>query len=275
MKGIESVLNESMVFQMENHLYCQHAWKDGSFEEIYLKLREHECRIYEKQALRNLPDVSPDSSYFHEWKIRSKSATKVATYFQNQQKVRNILEVGCGNGWLSNFISKRGSYNVVGLDVNVEELKQASQTFIDSQNVRFVYGNLFDEIFIRESFDIAVLAASIQYFKDVNRLVYRIFELLKKDGEIHILDSPIYKVGQLQAAKKRSLAYFTSHGHPEMENHYFHHSFEMLDKFNFEIMYDPSSIQNRILRKWFVKDLSPFPWIRIQRIMNDITTRMA
>ena len=270
MKGIENVLNENLVFHLENNLYCQQALKDVSFEEIYLKLREDENRIYEKQALRNLPDVPPDSPYFHEWKIRSKSANRVAAYFNNQRNVTNILEVGCGNGWLCNFLSKKGDYNIVGLDVNLMELKQASQAFNDSRNVRFVYGNIVDELFTRGSFDAVILAASVQYFRDLDRLFHRVFDLLREGGSIHIFDSPIYKADQVSAAKSRSVAYFTSKGHPEMDMHYFHHSFEMLNKFNFEIMYDPMSIKNRIVRKWFEKDLSPFPWIRIQSVKNEI-----
>lgn len=263
MKGIDNVLNEHVVFPLENNLYCQQALTDVPFQDIYLKLREDENRIYEKQALRNLPEVSPGSPHLHEWKIRRKSADKVASYFNTRQNVKNILEVGCGNGWLSNFLSKRGDYNVAGLDVNLAELKQAAEAFKESAGVRFVYGNLFDPIFIKRSFDAVILAASIQYFKDVDKLFNRIFELLKIGGEIHIFESPIYKPGHAAEAKRRSAAYFASIGHPEMDDHYFHHSFDLFRKLNFEIMYDPSSIKNRILRKWFEKDLSPFPWIRI------------
>jgi len=253
-----------MVSQLDKNLYCQQLLKDVPFEDRYLKLREQEQRIYEKEALRNLPEVPPYSPYFQEWKIRGKSAENVASYLNTRPNVTNILEIGCGNGWLSNFLARRGDFNIVGLDVNSLELKQASQAFSASQNVQFVYGNIFDALFIGRSFDVVILAASIQYFKDVERLFNRIFELLKKDGEIHIFDSPIYQVGQVPAARSRSVAYFNSLGHPEMSNYYFHHSFDMLDKFKFEIMYDPSLLKNRILRKWFVNAMSPFPWLRIQ-----------
>jgi hypothetical protein len=40
------------------------------------------------------------------------------------------------------------------------------------------------------------------------------------------------------------------------------------------MIYDPLLIKNKVLRKWFVTDLSPFPWIKIpdNRKQEGVTT---
>ena len=251
------------IYKIEGNLYGQRGFKGVDFEDRYIQLRRKENRVYEINAVRKLPLVSKNSPHYSEWKIRQKSIQRVVDYLTKKKKALTILEVGCGNGWLSNVLSSILDSNTIGLDVNLFELTQASQAFGEVSNLSFLHADLFDEIFVGRSFDVIILAASIQYFPDLTKLFNRLFELLTDEGEIHILDSPIYKSSQIGSAKERSVECFTALGSPEMKNYYFHHSFDILDKYNFEIKYNPQSIHNRILRKYIYRNLSPFPWIKI------------
>src|SRR6188768_3263764 len=170
---------------------------------------------------------------------------KIMDHLESQKRPLTILELGCGNGWLSHTLSSSKNSTVVGLDVNLAELMQASQAFRKVRNLTFVYGDVFDDLFMKESFDIIILAASIQYFKSLDTLFNRLLELLKKEGEIHIVDSPFYKADQVSSAKKRSEEYFNAQGYSEMLNYYFHHAWETLQEFGAEIMYDNRSVKNR------------------------------
>lgn len=249
--------------KVENNLSAQIELNSIRFQEDYINTRAAENRIYSRDQLRALPEVPKNNPHYQEWRIRIKTTKNLLNYLSLKNGISTILEIGCGNGWLSNQIAASTDYTVVGLDVNLVELNQAADAFESSRNVHFVFGNIADDIFVRESFDVVILAAAIQYFNNLPDLFKHIFPLLKKGGEIHILDSPFYRADQLPNARQRSTQYFTSIGHPEMEKHYFHHSIDALTEFNPEIIYDPWVIKNRILRKWFVTDLSPFPWIRI------------
>lgn len=175
-----------------------------------------------------------------------------------------ILELGCGNGWLVHALSAIKDSRIIGLDINLFELKQASEAFEEVRNVTFLYGDIYEDILLKGSFDIIVLAASIQYFNDIEKLLKRLFELLDNNkGEIHIIDSPLYNDDQLSAAATRSARHYDSLGHPELKNYYFHHSHNTLRSYNFRKLYNASSIQNKILRKFIFKDLSPFSWIQV------------
>jgi ubiquinone/menaquinone biosynthesis C-methylase UbiE len=159
------------------------------------------------------------------------------------------------------LIAKSSTSDVYGIDINKFEIEQAARVF-KSQNLRFVQGNLLDDILPEKSFDIITLNASVQYFKDINLLLNKLLSLLTDNGEIHILDTPIYLCTELVGARERTVAYYKSIGFLEMARYYFHHSYEEIEKFNYSIMFDPNSIKVRIMKFLNVKD-SPFPWIKI------------
>ena len=73
----------------------------GEFEQLYIKLRNQEKRIYEDEEVAWLPDVSEDNIHKKEWRIRKASCQKLTHYLSSKKRALKILEVGCGNGWLS------------------------------------------------------------------------------------------------------------------------------------------------------------------------------
>ena len=103
--------------------------------------------------------------------------------------------------------------------------------------------------------------AAIQYFPDFKKIINRLLILLKKNGAIHLIDSPIYSEDKAQKAKQRTLDYYSSLGFPEMSANYHHHSWNEFKEFNYKILYNPSAIKNK-LKKIFAND-SPFPWVII------------
>ncbi len=192
--------------------------------------------------------------------MREQSSSRFLKYLNGIDKPITILDIGCGNGWFSNAMASVSSKNrVVGLDINVSELEQATRVF-KKDNLDFVYANLFelnDEF--DSQFDLIVLNASIQYFKDLIGLMKLISRFLKPQGEIHILDSPFYPASDIEAAKNRSLQYYKNMGFPEMGDHYYHHSIESIK--DFEILYRPKRKLASLLHRR--KD-SPFLWVRYQ-----------
>jgi hypothetical protein len=104
----------------------------------------------------------------------------------------------------------------------------------------------------------------VQYFPEIRNLFERLFELLTVNGEIHIIDSPFYSIDEVQNAKNRTAKYYSSINSPGMSWYYHHHSYEQLAELNKKILYDPSSIKNKIKVLFSIKD-SPFPWILIKK----------
>jgi len=261
----EALIQNDNVY-VENTLYYQkNLTRPGPFEEIYLLLREKENRLYSENLIKNLPEIPKDHPLQSEWLVRKTSLDLLVGYLVGQNAAKRILEVGCGNGWLSNRLAQKLPAEICGVDVNEFELKQAAAVFA-GQNLSFVYASAWNLVFPPAAFDVIILASSVQYFPDLTNLLEKLLEFNTLDGEIHILDSPFYRsVQQSEAAQRRSRDHFNALGFPQMADHYFHHTFNSLINFNFSLLYNPTSLSAYFQRKIMHAPLSPFPWIRIKR----------
>src|SRR5258708_4522573 len=94
---------------------------------------------------------------------QERSSERLITYLEKKHKPLRILEVGCGNGWLSAKLSNIPNTRVTGLDINQVEIEQAQRVFkID--NLDFIYDSFNESTFENENFDVIIFAASLQYF---------------------------------------------------------------------------------------------------------------
>ncbi len=244
----EHVKDIEKEMQQENRALC--------FESLYIAVRQQENRIYTDEELLLLPNTHHTHS--DEWRIRKASAKRLVNYLRQQHTNLKILEVGCGNGWLSAMLANIPSANVVGLDANQLEIEQAKRVF-KKDNLAFVYNSFGDITFEQQQFDIIVFAASIQYFPSLVDVLNRSLLYLRDGGEIHIIDTPFYNQLAAQNAQMRSAMYYIAMGVPQMAEHYFHHEVSVFNEFKSEIMFNSASLVNRLLKK------HPFDWIKVSK----------
>ena len=86
----------------------------NGFEEQYLKIRQKEKRLYADEEVKHLPDIAPWHVHYREWQFRKRSATRLMRYLEKKKRALNMLEVGCGNGWLSAKLAMNSSFNEIG-----------------------------------------------------------------------------------------------------------------------------------------------------------------
>jgi len=221
------------------------------FAAQYYLLRKKESRIYTDEELALLPEVEPTHLYFKEWQIRKKSCHRLVKWLQQKKTALQILEVGCGNGWLAAQLASIENSEVTGIDINSEELEQAQRVFAKTKNLNFVLGDLREEILENKIFDVIVFAASVQYFPSLKEILITALKYLALQGEIHLTDTHFYAQDKVDDAKKRTESYFQSIGFSALSDFYFHHSINDLKKFNYTILYDPSALLNRFHRNPF------------------------
>lgn len=234
----------------------------GLFENLYAKLRKAEGRDYTDDVVKTLPVFGKSHPHFNEWKIRDRSSRVLCNYIGKNSAAKKILELGCGNGWFTKKLSEIENTEVWGLDVNIQELKQAARVFGSNENIVFACGDIFeiDAEKLKLKFDHIILPAVLAYFAEPVKLIAHLMAFLNPGGEIHIIDSPFYE--DTLSASERSLEYFESFGCGEMIKYYHHHSLDVLNGFKYEIKYSPAGIFNRF-KRIFSSSASPFYWIKI------------
>lgn len=231
------------------------------FEKKYIVIRSLENRLCTDEELTKLPEIPAEHPHFREWQVRKRSALGLIRHLYGRKKAQDILEVGCGNGWLTHHLAEIPGTKVTGVDINFTELQQAARVFSNDPNLRFIHGDIRSGILEDRQFDCIVFAASMEYFPSLKKIVHYCLAFLKPGGDIHIIDSPLYRPEQIERAKRQSQAYFASFGYPEMAEYYYHHNISDLRAFHHDLLYNPHSVRNRLLRV-----NNPHPWVRIKNI---------
>jgi SAM-dependent methyltransferase len=230
----------------------------SAFEEMYIAIRDEEGRLYNDKQVAQLPDISAAHKYSREWKMRKRSSAQLITFLKKQNRPLNILEVGCGNGWLSARLAGIPHAKVTGLDPNRIEVEQAARVF-NMPNLTFIHGVFNGDTFSKSTkFDIIVFAASIQYFPSLKQVFKDAFALLPETGRVHVLDTHFYHISELRTAAERSLSYYAALGFPEMAKHYFHHALKDVMYFKHKTMFNPATLINRLTRRGI------FYWIKLK-----------
>jgi ubiquinone/menaquinone biosynthesis C-methylase UbiE len=257
------VLNHLRI--INNNLFQVDSLSQNEFERLYISLRKKEGRYFTENEIVRLPRVGRSHPLFKEWKIRKKSCDHLLHYIKKQGRICNILEIGCGNGWLTAQLASVTKGTVTGIDVNRAELKKAKKVFQKRARINFLYGDIRSGILADQKFDLIVFAASIQYFKSLKEIVDAALQHLTLQGEIHFLDSPFYAIKEVFPARQRTRKYFSKLGFPQMSKYYFHHRLCDLKPYNYKILHNPHSwISKLMFRK------NPFYWIVIQNNYGDV-----
>lgn len=232
-------------------------------EKIYLNVRNKEGRIYSDGELKSLPELPANHPLHNEWKVRQKSAQALLKYFSSLRS-KLILDLGCGNCWLSNLLSESTNNFVFALDINKFELKQGERVFGKNQRLIISCGNIFEDIFPPQIFDYIIIASAVQYFENISDLIDRLLILIKQNGEIHIIDSNFYNDDEIIPAKKRTELYYKELGFPEMSGFYHHHKWSELKKYNYQVLNKQEIIFTKLNNRLRLHLPHMFPWIRIK-----------
>ena len=231
---------------------------ETDFEQLYLAVRAYEGRVYTDAEVSRLPDVDTTHKYYNEWLIRKHSAKRLISYLQKKNRPLAILEVGCGNGWLAAKLADIPRVKVTGIDINQAEISQAMRVF-KKGNLQFVNDSLDSATIGHMHFDVIVFAAVLPYFSSAQVTLKTALNRLNPHGEIHIIDTHFYAPGEVDGAIKRCADYYQMMGFPQMADLYHHHTLNILTGFNYEVLFDPGSIFNRLAKR------GPFYWICIKK----------
>jgi SAM-dependent methyltransferase len=110
-------------------------------ERLYLEVRSREGRVLSDEALKQLPEVKSPAALAREWRWRKRNFERFDAYLNRHYPDRlvRVLDLGCGNGWMSNLIALNQLRSVTAVDLNEMELIQGSRVF-RQHNLQFAFG---------------------------------------------------------------------------------------------------------------------------------------
>jgi SAM-dependent methyltransferase len=102
-----------------------------------------------------------------------------------------ILDLGAGNGWLSNRLAERG-HSVTAIDLSDDALDGLGAVRHYEGRIGALLGE-FDHLPLAEKgVDLAIFNASLHYSTDYVRTLQEALRVLQPHGTLVILDSPMY-----------------------------------------------------------------------------------
>lgn len=115
----------------------------------------------------------------------------------------HVLDVGCGDGFLSARLSRQGCV-VVGLDADAGVLDRARARWPE-ENIEWRHANLLDPDLEPESFDVVVSNAMLHHLRDTAEALSAMARLVRPGGSLGIvgfarnglLDWPMSLVGSV------------------------------------------------------------------------------
>jgi len=125
----------------------------------------------------------------------------------------NVLDVGCGEGWLSRRLAKLvPEGRVVGMDISDEMIRHARRSSADFGNLLFVTGEVAEIPWQPHFFSHAISVESSYYWPDPAAGIKDIFRVLHDGGSAWILinyyhDNPhCHQWGELLAVRTQLLS---------------------------------------------------------------------
>lgn len=105
--------------------------------------------------------------------------------FKNIDKNTNILEVGCGTGWLSVSLVKNG-YKSQGLEYNKDLVVFARELALQNKiDVKFINANIENADIGSEKFDVIIVSSVFEHVEKWKDGFANIYRALKKDGILY------------------------------------------------------------------------------------------
>lgn len=162
------------------------------------------------QYYRALPFEDLSGRSGKDWHIRARSFTtfvkQVLSPLEHEQgAAMKILDLGAGNGWLSNRLAQRG-HCLAAIDLRTGELDGLGALRYYNSAILAVQAE-FDRLpFMDDEFDLAIFNASLHYTSDYATTLEEALRVLVPSGRLAIIDSPLYhqaKSGQAMVSERQ------------------------------------------------------------------------
>jgi cyclopropane fatty-acyl-phospholipid synthase-like methyltransferase len=102
----------------------------------------------------------------------------------------HVLELGCGNGAVAEFISDVTMARITAVDTSTVGITQAIKRMREKRSrLRFVQGGMLDVAFAPRTFDTIVAIDTLYFVRDLDKLITRLREMAKPGAQMGVFYS--------------------------------------------------------------------------------------
>jgi len=147
-----------------------------------------------------------------QWEIRARSylhfeRTVLREIEKAAARPLRILDLGAGNGWMTNQLRQRG-HHAVALDIFTDQLDGLGALRHYALPIDGVAAEFNVLPFRDESIDLAIFNSSLHYSSDYRKTIHSVKRCLRPDGQLVIIDSPVYAAadhGEQMRSERRTV----------------------------------------------------------------------
>ena len=171
------------------------------------------------------------------------------------QNTKAVLDIGSWNGWMANYLSKKG-LGVTAIDYFVDELDgMKAKKYYKNANWNSIQMNLEDLSILDDRFDLIVVNRCFPYFSDTAKMIESVIHLLAPKGKLIITGLNINKLEEeTPEFKQANLDFESAHGRKLMfkpfKGYVSTNDLALIKKNGFKILPYPN-LKNRIKEKLF------------------------
>ncbi len=213
---------------------------------------------YERSGAYHWRQTSNSLKHYNAW--LAGRYTKVLELTANL-KPQNILDIGCGDGYLTARIARQfPASKVIGIDSSEIAIKMALEKTAGINNLTFITES-YENFLFKNSFDLIICADVIEHLENYKGLIRNCFDLLEYNGYL-ILTTPIriykspkdpFHVQEFSPEEIRNLLH--QEGFVVIEHHLSHPS---TIKKRYDQIFSPLGIGRIRLYKYAINFLSIF-----------------
>ena len=137
----------------------------------------------EKSELNQWWNIKGNYKILH--KINPLRLEFILNNFDKSIRKRNILDIGCGGGLISELLAKKNA-NVTGIDENIYNIKQAKE-HAKMGSIKIDYKNQSLDTFYKKNkkkYDLILCLEVLEHVNDVKKTLDKISELMKPGGTL-------------------------------------------------------------------------------------------
>jgi SAM-dependent methyltransferase len=176
------------------------------------------------RALPSVPDDDPQRAI---WRLRERTFGQLITravqpLAKERTRSLRVLEVGSGNGWLADRLARR-DHQVAAIDLSLDD-RDGLGALVRYSSVSRAGAGIgpvlpvqaeFDRLpFAAAQADLVIFNAALHYSTDYRTTIAEALRVLRHDGTLIVLDSPVYHtaVSGQQMLREREASFQAAYG---------------------------------------------------------------